>query len=98
MRPTDHLTFPQLAALTERYAVGLGLGSIKVLPLTVNESSYLDGRTDGRTFVQYPRDGAPAHAVAHEIAHWMADDEHGPRWSAWFVTLARLLDDVTVAA
>ena len=49
----------------------------------------VDGQTDG-LIVWYPPQ-APLATVAHEVAHMVGGDDHGPAWHTSFTLLAHCL-------
>lgn len=87
--------FPVLQEATWWLAPRVGLPEqIKCVPLSPRDGNTWDGRTNGRTVIEYAR-VAPLLAVAHELAHWLApdpDDEHNARWSTWFELLTGMLE------
>lgn len=81
-----------LTAATAWLLDDVGHPQIRCLPLTPGQATYLDGRTDGRTLIQYAR-RAPLHVVAHEVAHCLVgvDAGHTEPWFAAFVDCCRRL-------
>jgi hypothetical protein len=93
MRDLDqHLPFARCRLLAERLAYEQGR-TVTVRTLPADMALDRDG-ANRNGVVYFHRDGAPAHVVAHEVAHALGnpgEDEHGSVWRARWETLSTRL-------